>query len=112
VLSIHHNALPDGRDPLAHIGASTYYYHPFARPLAEMLLASLSEPGGLYEIPCYGLLFDSLQMTRIHQALAVLVEVGFFTHPQEYARLIQPEFQQEVARRLARGLAEYCENLA
>lgn len=109
VLSLHHNALPDGRDPLKAQGACTFYYHPFSKPLAENLLTWLTEAHAEFEtIPSYGLFYDSLYMTRIHQALAVLIEVGFFTHPDEFERLIQPEFQQQVAQRLTNALVNYC----
>lgn len=109
VLSLHHNALPDGRDPLQAQGACTFYYHAFSKPLAEKLLEGLTQPMADYEnIPNYGLFYDSLYMTRIHQALAVLVEVGFFTNPNEFERLIQPAFQRQVARRLAGAMRNYC----
>ncbi len=104
VLSLHHNALPDGRDPAEHQGASSYYYHAFAMPLARALQTALVQAG----CPDYGLLYDSLHMTRIHQALAVLLEIGFFTHPQEYGRLLDPGFQARVAEHLAQALREYC----
>lgn len=109
VLSLHHNALPDGRDPLQAQGACTFYYQAFSKPLAEALLKGLTEPlAGTETIPNYGLFYDSLYMTRIHQALAVLIEVGFFTNPDEFERLIRPEFQQQVVRRLANALRQYC----
>jgi len=47
-------------------------------------------------------------MTRIHQATAVLVEIGFFTNPDEFERLINSDFQQEVAQKLATALRIYC----
>jgi|GEM_PF-2428384 len=109
VLSIHHNALPDGRDPLQVEGASCFYYQAFAQPLAQALLSGLTDNrGSRYEVPNYGLFYDSLYMTRIHQAVAVLVEIGFFTNPTEFERLIDPQFQQEAAQRLASALRNYC----
>jgi N-acetylmuramoyl-L-alanine amidase len=108
-LSLHHNALPDGRDPLRAEGACCFYYHAFSKPLAETLLKGLTEPiAGYQSIPSYGLFYDSLYMTRIYQSLAVLVEVGFFTNPHEFERLIQPEFQKQVAQRLASALRQFC----
>jgi N-acetylmuramoyl-L-alanine amidase len=109
VLSLHHNALPDGRDPLAAEGACTFYYHAFSKPLAETILQGLTAPADMrFTVSNYGLLYDSLHMTRIHQALAVLVEVGFFTNPTEFERLIDPEFQQEAADRIAQSVKAYC----
>ena len=109
VLSIHHNALPDGRDPLLAEGASCFYYHAFSKPLAQALLDGLTDNrGSRFTVPNYGLFYDSLYMTRIHQALAVLVEIGFFTNPQEFERLIDPAFQQDATRRLSGALRRYC----
>lgn len=109
VLSIHHNALPDGRDPLQAEGASCFYYQTFAKSLAQALLNGLTDNrGSRYEVPNYGLFYDSLYMTRIHQATAVLVEIGFFTNPTEFERLIDPEFQREAAQRLASAVRNYC----
>ncbi|WP_303673903.1 N-acetylmuramoyl-L-alanine amidase family protein [Vampirovibrio chlorellavorus] len=109
VLSLHHNALPDGRDPLKAEGACCFYYHAFSRPLAEKLLQGLTEPvTGYQAIPNYGLFDDSLYMTRIHQALAVLIEVGFFTNPTEFERLIDPAFHKQVVARLVSALRAYC----
>lgn len=108
VLSIHHNALPDGRDPLAEHGVSTFYYHAFAKPLADTLFQGLSASGGSPEaLPGYGVFYDSLYMTRIRQATAVLVELGFLTNPVEFERLIQPAFQQWQAHQIARLLKDY-----
>jgi N-acetylmuramoyl-L-alanine amidase len=113
VLSIHHNALPDGRDPLTEHGVSTFYYHPFAKPLADTLLRGLStQEGGPEALPGYGVFYDSLYMTRIRQAAAVLVELGFLTNPAEFERLIQPGFQQWQARRIAHRVKEYVSTVA
>jgi N-acetylmuramoyl-L-alanine amidase len=38
---------------------------------------------------------------------AVLVEVAFMVHPDEYAKLIDPAFQQKVAKALCDGLVKY-----
>lgn len=110
ILSVHHNALPDDRDPLTAVGACTFYYHPFSKSLAESLLQGLTTDTqqSPFHVPNYGLFDDSLFITRIHQALSTLIEVGFFTNPTEFERLIDPAFQKEVAHRIATGLRQYC----
>ncbi|MBY0404368.1 MAG: N-acetylmuramoyl-L-alanine amidase, partial [Cyanobacteria bacterium] len=55
----------------------------------------------------YGLLYTSFFMTRIHEALAVLLEVGFLTHPEDYERVIQPGFQDQVALAIANSIHQY-----
>ncbi len=98
VVSLHHNALPDGRDPLEHQGISCYYYHPFSQKLAMALQRTLSRSLSIHD---YGMFYDSLAMTRIHGALSVLVEFGFFTNPNEFERLIEPSFQKKAVETLA-----------
>ena len=56
ILSLHHNALPDGRDPVNHRGVCCLYYQPFARPLADtlqshLILATAMANGGAGQWP-------------------------------------------------------------
>ena len=44
------------------------------------------------------------------QMPAVLVEVGFITHPKEARRLVNSNYQQHLAKGLADGVARYFEN--
>lgn len=111
VLSIHHNALPDGRNPLEEYGTSTFYYHPFAKKLASTLLNTMSAPHDHFSFRKYGVLYDSLFIPRIHQATSVLLELGFFTHPQEFEQLINPEFQKIMVNRIVSGLEQYCHSI-
>lgn len=114
VLSIHHNALPDGRDPQQERGSCTFYYQPFAKPLADALAQGLTSPDNNLPnpLPSYGVFYDSLYMTRIHQATAVLAELGFFTHPDDFEHVIQPAFQQAEATRIAQTLRDYCQTIS
>ncbi|MEM0950882.1 MAG: N-acetylmuramoyl-L-alanine amidase [Cyanobacteria bacterium P01_H01_bin.74] len=113
VLSIHHNALPDGRNPLEERGISTFYYHVFAKPLADTLYFSLTQPpkqNSKFEFNGYGVLYDSLFIPRIHQAASVLLELGFFTHPNDFEQLIHPGYQSELVQRITKGLVTFCKN--
>lgn len=105
VLSIHHNALPDGRDPARYEGACSFYYHPFSQPLAEAMQRAFVRGAGM---PDFGVMYNNLAITRIHQAMSVLLELGFFTHPAEYERLINPAFQDKVVAAMAKELAIFC----
>jgi N-acetylmuramoyl-L-alanine amidase len=104
VISLHHNALPDGRDPQKSKGLSTYYYHAMAKPLADALFEGLGKALG---VPKYGVFYDSLALTRIPTAMAVLVEVGFMTNPQEYERVQDPAFQQQFAMALSQQVKQF-----
>jgi N-acetylmuramoyl-L-alanine amidase len=104
IFSVHHNALPDGRDPLQYRGASSYYYHPFASALAKHMQQVMVRD---FPAQNFGVLYDSLYLTRIYTGQAVLLELGFFTYPDEYDRLITDSFQQHAAQVLAQGVLAY-----
>ncbi len=106
VLSLHHNALPDGRDPMKYEGSCCFYYHGFSKPLAEQIQQALVTQA---QVPDFGTFHESFYMTRIHQALSVLIEVGFFTNPFEYEKLIDPQYQQKVTQAITSALVSYCQ---
>lgn len=101
LLSIHNNSLPDGRDPWAEHGSSSYWYHPQSISLAKILKNSLVQTVGF---PDFGSRYQNLFLCRPSEMLAVLVEVGFVINPPEYATLISSEGQQQSAVALRDGL--------
>lgn len=105
-LSLHYNALPEGRDPWQAKGASTYYYHDFARPLALAVQEGLIMEG---RRPDYGLLYDSLAMTRLPFCTAILVELGFLIHPEELDDLNDKPTHDRVIQALAGSVAHFQE---
>ncbi|MGE0199418.1 MAG: N-acetylmuramoyl-L-alanine amidase [Candidatus Melainabacteria bacterium] len=103
VISLHHNALPDGRNPAEHKGACCFWYHPHAKPLAEKLQQGLTALAGVND---YGVFEESFALTRITGSMAVLVEIGFFTDPAEFTRLIHPAFQVDMVTQLTQSLLQ------
>ena len=104
LVSIHNNALPDGRDPIKEHGTSTYYYHPQSHQLAQVLEMALAKGAGLQPI---GARYQNLALCRPSAMQAVLVEVGFMVNPDEYALLIDENFQKRAAIALKNGLLSY-----
>jgi len=104
LISIHNNALPDGRDPIKEHGTSTYYYHPQSQELAQVLKSSMAKGVQLQPI---GARYQNLALCRPSAMQAVLVEVGFMVNPDEYALLIDPGFQQRAAAAIKDGLISY-----
>ncbi|HAR64096.1 MAG TPA: hypothetical protein DCS13_11585 [Candidatus Margulisbacteria bacterium] len=104
LISIHNNALPNGRDPYLEHGSSTYYYHLQALPLARAIQSSLLQDLGLID---YGVYWGNLVLARPTNPVAVLVEVGFMIHPEEYQKLIDPAFQKKSATAIRKGLENY-----
>jgi len=104
LISIHNNALPDGRDPIKEHGTSTYYYHPQSQELAQVLKSAMAKGVQLQPI---GARYQNLALCRPSAMQAVLVEVGFMVNPDEYALLIDPAFQQRAAAAVKDGLISY-----
>jgi N-acetylmuramoyl-L-alanine amidase len=100
-LSIHANALPEGRNPWQFEGVSAFYYHAHARRLA---LAIVNKVVNQAKRPNDGLFFDNLAMTRPSHCLAVLVEYGYFINPKEYPQLQQLAVQQALVAATVQAL--------
>lgn len=104
LLSIHNNALPDGKYPYQEHGSSTYYYHFQSCPLAQSIQNALVK--GL-KFKNLGVSEKSLVLTRPNETLAVLIEVGFMIYPEEYEKLLQKNFQKKAAKSILKGIIEF-----
>jgi N-acetylmuramoyl-L-alanine amidase len=104
LISIHNNALPDGRDPWQEHGTSDFWYHPQSMELARCLKDAVVEKIGF---PDLGARWQNLALARGTAMPSVLVEVGFMIHPDEFAKLINENTQTEIAQALCAGLIKY-----
>ncbi|MBA3858795.1 MAG: hypothetical protein C0507_17970 [Cyanobacteria bacterium PR.3.49] len=104
LVSVHNNALPDGRDPWKEHGTSTYWYQPQSTELARQLKDSVISA---VDFPDIGCRFQNLALCRPTAMPAVLVEVGFMIHPEEFAQLLDPNVQGRVAEGLLKGIRKY-----
>ena len=104
LLSLHHNAVPDGINPLRHHGSSVYYYHPQSYELARRIHQKLLEK---LKLPDFGLYYDNLAMCRSPNMPAVLIEPAFMIHPVEEALIRTPVYGRVCARAIADGLADF-----
>ena len=104
IVSIHNNALPDGKNPYEEHGTTTYYYQPQSLPLVKILHQSLVKAT---EFKDMGVIQRSFVLTRPTEAPAVLLEVGFMIYPDEYTLLLTPEFQEKTAEGISQGLENF-----
>jgi len=104
LLSLHHNALPDGVNPFKSRGTSTYYYHPQSYELAKLVHKKLLVK---LRLPDFGLFYDNLALCRPPQMPAVLVEPAFMMHPEEEMQIGSPKYRQKVADALADAMEEF-----
>ncbi|MDZ7371408.1 MAG: N-acetylmuramoyl-L-alanine amidase [candidate division KSB1 bacterium] len=107
LLSLHHNAVPDGVNPLLFHGSSVYYYHPQSEPLARLIHEKLLQK---LKLPDFGLFYDNLAMCRPTSMPAVLIEPAFMIHPLE-EMLVQTDIYLRVcSRAIVEGLEEFIRN--
>jgi len=104
-VSVHHNAFPDGVDPFAAHGTSTFYFHPHAVALARALQAELLGELGLRDL---GVGRTSLAvLRRLTWMPAALTEAMYMMVPEQEAALRDPEVQDRIARAHLRGLRRF-----
>jgi N-acetylmuramoyl-L-alanine amidase len=104
LLSVHNNALPDGRDPWAEHGTSSYWYHPQSTELAHALKSGIEHHLAFGDLATR---WQNLALTRPTAMLATLTESGFMVNPDEYAILEEPAGQQKAAQGMLDGLIDY-----
>jgi N-acetylmuramoyl-L-alanine amidase len=107
-LSIHANALPDGEDPNKNKGTSVYYYYPQAKGLAESILNSMTEKLNTENDRTRQ---ASLALVRNTLSISVLVEVAYMINPNDYAMLLDNNFQLNCAKAIADGIENYLNKL-
>ena len=99
-ISIHHNALPDGEDPLKHRGVGIYYTHDFVKPFAKKLLFSISKESGLKK---YGIFKRNFYVTKPDFYKGILIECGFLIHPIEAEIVTQRKIQEKIVRGIVKS---------
>ena len=104
LISIHHNALPDGVNPLVNRGASTYYYHPQSLLLAQAIQKRMLET---LRQPDFGLYYDNLALCRPTQMPAVMIEPAFITHPEQEQLIKSASYQRAAAEAVVKGIEDF-----
>lgn len=100
-VSIHYNAFPV---PIVR-GTSTYYYAGGEdKSLAHHIQSSLTAMNSVYD---RGIRQGDYKVLRENSDLAVLIELGFITNPDELQSMQTSEFQNEAAEAITNGLINY-----
>ena len=102
LISIHHNALPDSKDPLKYRGLEIYYTHESSKPLAKALLKSISKEA---KLKSRGVFKRDLALTRPAFYKAVLIECGYLIHPEESEYITKKSTQEKIVRGIVKALA-------
>ncbi len=98
-ISVHHNSAAPSAT-----GTEAFYFYPFAQSLATKMTASTSSALNTNN---RGSKFDVYYVTRDPQFVGILSEGGFITNRKEYNKLIDDDYQQEVASAMADAVASF-----
>ena len=103
-LTIHHTSVEENGDAEGSQGVRSYWYHPQSHGAAVFLHNYLVErldrvAGGVY--------WNNLALTRPSEAPAVVLELGFMTHPQEFEWITDKNAQRALAKVLADGIVTW-----
>jgi N-acetylmuramoyl-L-alanine amidase len=104
LVSVHHNALPDGVNPFQNNGSSTYYYHPQSLPLARAIQAELLKELAL---PDFGVAFGNLALVRPTGMPAVLSEAAFMMIPEQEELVRTEAFRKREAKAIRKGIERF-----
>ncbi len=104
LVSLHHNALPDGVNPFGEYGTTTFYYHPQARDLAWEIQRALVNA---FELPDEGIAYNNLALSRPTAMPAVLVEIGYIMLPDQEALMQTVNYPDRVARAITLGIGRF-----
>ncbi len=106
MLSLHHNAIPDGVNPYKSRGTSTYYYQPQSYDLAVLVQKHLLNE---LKLNNFGLFYDNLAMCRPTQMPSILIEPAFMMHPEEEMMILSKDYRKKCAKAIVKALEEFFE---
>jgi N-acetylmuramoyl-L-alanine amidase len=109
LVSLHNNAFPDGVNPFANHGTSTYYFHPRAARLAFLVQEGLLRQLGLRNL---GVGRGNYALVRPTWMPAILTEGAFLMIPEQENALRTTEFRERYARGVLEGVEAYLRELA
>ncbi|MBQ7125797.1 N-acetylmuramoyl-L-alanine amidase, partial [bacterium] len=103
-VSIHHNAPPDSAAFKHKSGSSVFYFYHQAKPLAKAIQKRLTQDLGMKDDTVKA---QSFAVVRNTNSIAVLVEIGYMTDPEDNSKIIDQKFQEKAADAIIHGLEDY-----
>ena len=107
LISLHHNALPDGVNPFDEFGTGVHYYHPQSRDLAESLQGAIIGKLGLFD---EGVYYHNLALARPTTMPAVLVESAYIMFPEQEELIRDEVYPELLAEAICIGIRQFVNN--
>ncbi len=106
-ISIHNNAIADGRDPFAAPrGFSIYFYHAhsmaFAKSIHDSFVRSIN-------LPDEGLRFGDYHVVRMTYMPSILVENAYMIFPEHEEMLKSARFRAKLSKAVCKGILDFFE---
>ncbi|HOJ35088.1 MAG TPA: N-acetylmuramoyl-L-alanine amidase [Clostridiales bacterium] len=106
----------DGSTSSSLSGTHSFYYRAFSKPLAESIHKELvsayrntiyAPDTKAWQSADRGVKFKPFNVTRIEECPAVLIEFGFLTNASDCNVLINPQYQEVLAKAAVKGIENY-----
>lgn len=105
LISIHHNALPDGVNPCSgEYGTGTYYYHPQSRDLALAIQKEVAEE---LDLPNEGIYYRDFSLTRPTAMPSVLIELAYIMLPEQEMILKDSDYPRRISKAIYDGIRQF-----
>ncbi len=104
LVSLHHNALPDGVNPFGYYGTGTHFYRSQSRELAIAVQNAVVAELGL---PDEGIYFDDLALVRPTAQPAILLEAAYMMLPAQEMLIGSEDYPKRLARAVEKGIASF-----
>ncbi|WP_318508258.1 SH3 domain-containing protein [Bacillus sp. T3] len=102
-ISIHYDSIND----TSVRGTTSFYNHPFQKPLASSLHSAIVQSTGLKD---RGVRFGDYHVLRENKRNATLLELGYLSNPTEENLITTDAFQEKAATGIYKGLVKYFTN--
>ena len=104
LISLHHNALPDGTNPFGFFGSSARYYRPHSRDLA---LAIQKEVVRRLKLPDEGVYYHNLALVRPTAMPAALLETAYIILPEQEMLMMDQDYQTRLSIAVYKGIKKF-----
>ena len=104
LISLHHNAMPDGKNPFDAFGSETYYYRSQSRLLAHSIQSELNR---FLKLGGSGIAYNNLALARPSSMPAVLIEAAYIMLPEQEAMMYEDRYFDLLAKAVHKGLCNY-----
>lgn len=104
-ISVHYNAIGDGKDPFARPrGYSLYYYHrhsaEFARAMHKSYVKNI-------KLPDEGVRYGDYHVIRMTYMPAILLESAYMIYPEQEEMSCSPSFREKLSRTIVKGALDF-----